>query len=123
MSQVGLTIDGVQVTARSGVSLLEAARGAGIYIPGLCSHPSLPLARGKVGLPAIWRDGQVLRSSGSESLEFQGCGLCLVELNGELVSACSTHAEEGIQIQSSTAKVIPKRQEPLFEIRADPPPP
>src|SRR3989337_2692557 len=111
MSQVGLTIDGAQVTARSGVSLLEAARSAGIYIPGLCSHHSLPLARGKVGLPAIWRDGQVLRSSGSESLEFQGCGLCLVELNGELVSACSTHAEEGIEVQGGQGKGITRRQE------------
>src|SRR3989304_8527049 len=103
MSQVGLPIDGAQVTARSGVSLLEAARSAGIYIPGLCSHPSLPLARGKVGLPAIWRDGQVLRSGGSESLEFQGCGLCLVEVNGELVLACSAHGQKGVPIPRATA--------------------
>ncbi|MEK7334376.1 MAG: 2Fe-2S iron-sulfur cluster-binding protein, partial [Candidatus Binatota bacterium] len=48
MSQVGLTIDGAQVRTRSSATLLEAARSAGIYIPGLCSHPSLPLARGKV---------------------------------------------------------------------------
>ncbi len=116
-----MSIDGTQVRVPSGASLLEAARTSGIYIPGLCSHPSLPLARGKIGLPSIWRDDQVLRSSGFESLEFQGCGLCLVELNGELVSACSTRAEEGIQVQSATPKVIAKRQERLSEILADHP--
>ncbi|MFQ5874088.1 MAG: FAD-dependent oxidoreductase, partial [Dehalococcoidia bacterium] len=121
MSQVDLSIDGTQVRAPSGASLLEAARNAGIYIPGLCSHPSLPPARGKVGLPSIWREGQVLRSSGSESLEFQGCGLCRVELNGELVSACSTPAEEGLRVQSATAKVLAKRQDRLAEILADHP--
>src|SRR3990167_8028170 len=94
MSQVGLTIDGTQVTAQSGASLLEAARGAGIYIPGLCSHPSLPPTRGKTALPAIWRDGQVVQGDASGSVEFNGCGLCSVEVDGELVSACATRSEE-----------------------------
>lgn len=116
-----MSIDGTQLRVPSGASLLDAARNAGIYIPGLCSHPSLPLARGKRGAPSIWREGQVLQSSNGESLEFQGCGLCQVELNGELVSACSTPAENGLTIQSATAKVLAKRQNRLAEILADHP--
>lgn len=121
MSQVALTIDGASVTARSGASLLEAARGAGIYIPGLCSHPSLPTARGKVALPAIWRDGQTIQASPSESMECHGCGLCLVELDGELVPACATSANEGLKVQSQTPKVKAGRQDRLAEILADHP--
>ena len=37
-----LTIDGIEVEARDGNTILEAADGAGIYIPRLCSHPDLP---------------------------------------------------------------------------------
>ena len=121
MSQVGLTIDGTQVEAPPGVSLLEAARSAGIYIPALCSHPSLPPARGKVGLPEIWRNGQIVQGSPSDTMEFQGCGLCLVELNGELVPACATSAGEGLQVLSESPKVKAGRQDRLAEILADHP--
>ena len=121
MSQVSLTIDGAQVTAQSGASLLEAARSAGLYIPGLCSHPSLPPARGKTALPAIWRDGHVIQGDVSGSMEFGGCGLCSVEVDGELVSACATSAGEGLQVQSQTPRAKARRQERLAEILADHP--
>jgi NADPH-dependent glutamate synthase beta subunit-like oxidoreductase len=118
MTQVALTIDGAQVTARSGASLLEAARGAGVYIPGLCSHPSLPVARGRVGLPAVWRDGQAINGSAAE---FSGCGLCSVELDGKVVPACSTPVQEGLRVQSASSEVKAKRQDRLAEILADHP--
>jgi bidirectional [NiFe] hydrogenase diaphorase subunit len=41
MSQVTLTIDGKAVTAEEGMTLLEAARSAGIDIPTLCQHDKL----------------------------------------------------------------------------------
>src|SRR5574341_994302 len=121
MNQVVLTIDGAQVTAQSGGSLLEAARSAGIYIPGLCSHPSLPPARGKIGLPAIWRDGQVIQGNASGAIEFDGCGLCSVEVDGELVPACATSAREGLKVQSQSPRVKAQRQERLAQILADHP--
>src|SRR5512145_2054582 len=111
MSPVSLVIDNVPVTTRSNASILEGARNAGIYIPGLCSHPSLPLARGKVGLPAIWRNGQIVQGNIAESMEFPGCGLCLVEADGELVQACSTSAREGLQVRSQTLEIKAQRQD------------
>ena len=39
---VKLSIDGKDVKAPAGVSLLSAASAAGIYIPALCAHPDLP---------------------------------------------------------------------------------
>ena len=41
MSQVVLTIDGKQVNAEEGMTVLEAARSAGITIPTLCQHDKL----------------------------------------------------------------------------------
>jgi hypothetical protein len=39
---ITLTIDGLEIQARDGATVLEAADAAGIYIPRLCSHPALP---------------------------------------------------------------------------------
>jgi len=41
MSEVTLTIDGKQVKAEEGTTVLEAAKSAGIYIPTLCTHEKL----------------------------------------------------------------------------------
>ncbi|MDP2932323.1 MAG: 2Fe-2S iron-sulfur cluster-binding protein, partial [Chloroflexota bacterium] len=36
MDEIRLTIDGQEVRARKGMTVLEAAQSAGIYIPTLC---------------------------------------------------------------------------------------
>jgi NADH dehydrogenase/NADH:ubiquinone oxidoreductase subunit G len=38
---VSLTINGQRVVVGEESTILEAARGAGIYIPTLCHHPDL----------------------------------------------------------------------------------
>lgn len=69
-----LTINGQEVEAREGQSVLDAALDAGIFIPHLCKHPDLEA----VG----------------------GCRLCMVEVDGgeEPVCACKTPAREGMQV-------------------------
>ena len=63
-------IDGKEILAAEGDTILSASLAAGVYIPNLCSHPSL-------------------KSSGE-------CKLCTVELDGELVTACTTEARDGM---------------------------
>lgn len=69
-----LTINGQQVEATEGQSVLDAALEAGIFIPHLCKHPDLEA----VG----------------------GCRLCMVEVDGaeEPVCACKTKVREGMQV-------------------------
>lgn len=69
-----ITIDGNEITARDGQSVLEAALEAGVFIPHLCSHPDLE-AKG-------------------------GCRLCAVEIEGVegAVPACKTMAEPGMKV-------------------------
>lgn len=69
-----ITIDGKEIEAGEGQSVLDAALDAGIFIPHLCSHPDLE-AKG-------------------------GCRLCSVEIEGgsEAVPACKTMAKEGMKI-------------------------
>ena len=69
-----ISIDGREIEAREGQSVLDAALAAGIFIPHLCSHPDLE-AKG-------------------------GCRLCSVEIEGRegAVPSCMTPAEDGMKV-------------------------
>jgi predicted molibdopterin-dependent oxidoreductase YjgC len=56
LDTIKLTINGRDITAKKGVTVLEAALGAGIYIPTLCYDPDLK--------------------------PYGGCRLCVVEIEG-----------------------------------------
>ena len=74
-----IIIDGRTVEAAEGVSVLDAALAAGIYIPNLCRHPSLE---------AIGE-----------------CKLCTVEIGGEMVTACTTTVEEGMVVTTRNPEI------------------
>ncbi|MBI3953548.1 MAG: molybdopterin-dependent oxidoreductase [Chloroflexi bacterium] len=78
---VALTIDGKVVQARADQSIVEAARDAGIYIPTLCSHPSMK--------------------------SFGTCRVCTVQIGGAdtLVPGCVTPVAQGMVVQTSTPEV------------------
>ena len=78
MTQVKLTIDGRQVIADDGKTILEAALENGIYIPHLCYHENL-------------------NPNG-------GCRLCVVEQEGVdgVVTACSVKVKEGMVINTKS---------------------
>ncbi|QWT17682.1 FAD-dependent oxidoreductase [Collinsella sp. zg1085] len=71
-----LTIDGHEIEAEVGQSVLDAALAAGIFIPHLCKHPDL----GAVG----------------------GCRLCMIEIAGQegAVCACKTAVADGMVVDS-----------------------
>ena len=83
MSEIHLQIDGKEIEAREGMTVLEAAQGAGISIPTLCHH---------------------------EKLEpFGACRVCIVEVESrgwaKLVVSCIYPVEEGLIVRTRTDKV------------------
>jgi NADH dehydrogenase/NADH:ubiquinone oxidoreductase subunit G len=93
MTQIRMQIDGKEVKATQGMTVLEAARGAGIPIPTLCHH---------------------------EKLEpFGGCRLCMVEVESggwsRLVVSCVYLAEEGLVVRTRSEK-IDKIRKVLLEL-------
>ncbi|MBS7624953.1 MAG: 2Fe-2S iron-sulfur cluster-binding protein [Candidatus Bathyarchaeia archaeon] len=78
---VKLKIDGVEVTANEGETILSAAKRAGIKIPALC-----------------YLDG--LSSYG-------GCRLCIVEVKGSprLFPACTTPVSNGMEVTTDSPKL------------------
>lgn len=73
MANMKLWIDGIEIEAKEGQSVLDAALDAGIYIPHICSHPDL---------------------------EPQGgCKLCVVEIDGAApTTSCTTAAADGMHV-------------------------
>ncbi len=83
MSEILVQIDGKEVKAREGMTILEAAQSAGISIPTLCHH---------------------------EKLEpFGGCRLCIVEVQvgdwTKRVVACVYLVEENLVVTTRSEKI------------------
>jgi len=119
MASIKLTINDIEVEAEQGQTVLQAAQSAGIYIPALCAHPDLPPAPGLKAEEKIYLGGQVYETSGPVA-EYQGCRLCLVEIQGsnELLTSCDLMAKDGMVIHTDTARVQEQRRENLKAILA-----
>lgn len=86
MEMINLTINGQNVTAPAGSTILETARKNGIYIPTLCYD---------------------------EAVEVYGaCGLCVVEAEGvpKLLRSCSAKISEGMVINTESERVVKSRK-------------
>ena len=83
MPEYRLKVDGKDVTATEGMTLLEACRAAGIFIPTLCYHEDLK--------------------------PHGGCRLCMVEAEGKggkrLVAACVHPVEEDLVVQTRSPRI------------------
>ncbi|MBN1375282.1 MAG: formate dehydrogenase subunit alpha [Dehalococcoidia bacterium] len=86
-----LTINGKQVSAAAGKTVLEAAKQAGIYIPTLCYHPSLK--------------------------PYGGCRLCIVEIDGlrGYPTSCTTPVQDNMVVRTDTPAVKELRKN-IFEL-------
>ena len=94
---VRLTIDSQEVEARAGMTVLEAAQSAGIYIPTLCADPDLE--------------------------PYGGCRLCVVEIENMrgLPTACTTPAADGMVVHTETEAVSEVRRTVVELLIADHP--
>ena len=115
---VCIRLDGKEVRAKAGSSILQAAREAGIYIPALCSHPDLPPLEGCKSSDFVFRGSEMLGGSAPPE-NAKGCQLCLVEVEGKgIVTSCTTEAAEGMVVRTETPLVKDGRSRNLVPILA-----
>ena len=83
---VGLTIDGVAVSAPAGTSVMRAAAEAGIKIPKLCATDTLQ--------------------------SFGSCRMCMVAIKGQkgFPASCTTPVAEGMVVNTQTDKLAGLRR-------------
>ncbi|MFC2071978.1 FAD-dependent oxidoreductase [Chloroflexota bacterium] len=111
-----LIINGVEVEASEGETIIAAARRAGVYIPGLCAHPDLLPAVGTEPHQVIFQGRNSLANSGSHE-HFDGCQLCLVEVENEgAVLACNTPVGANMVVHTNTPQIQELRQQKLANI-------
>ena len=86
---VNITINGKQIAAREGSTILEAARENGIIIPSLCFLKGVN--------------------------EIGACRVCVVEIEGSdrLSASCNTVVREGMVIRTNTERAIRARRNNL----------
>ena len=108
-------INGESIEAEEGKTILEVALENGIYIPNLCYHPNVSPAPGKQGISAVYRgEGKIEGEEG----EYDGCGLCLVSADGEIVKACIYKVRDGLKVETESDEVKAQRQRDLSKILA-----
>ena len=83
---INLTINGKQITAPEGSTILEAARANGIDIPTLCYDKAVEI--------------------------YGACGLCVVEAEGipKLLRSCSAKCTEGMVVNTESDRVVQSRK-------------
>ncbi len=81
-----IKIDGVEIQAAPGTTILEAAESVGIEIPTLCHDKRIE--------------------------EYGACGICVVEVAGipKLLRSCSTKISDGMEISTNSERVIKSRK-------------
>jgi [NiFe] hydrogenase diaphorase moiety small subunit len=82
--KITFTIDGVEISAERGQTIMQAADAAGIYIPRLCAL-------------------DILVPHGS-------CRVCTVLVNGRPQSACTQPVAPGIVVENNSEKVVKIRK-------------
>jgi NADPH-dependent glutamate synthase beta subunit-like oxidoreductase/Na+-translocating ferredoxin:NAD+ oxidoreductase RNF subunit RnfB len=119
METVKLYINDTEVEAAQGLSILEAARKNDIYIPSLCYHPDLPPSRKLKATDVVYRGNEKIVGDEPQK-EFEGCNLCLVEVEGQqdLVPACDSIVAGGMKVFTDTQRVLEARREKLMRILA-----
>ena len=117
-NEVTITIDNQEVHCQEGTSILKAADAAGIYIPRLCDHPDLPPGPGTKADSQVYRNGEiVIGDNDPKSAAYQGCNLCVVEIEGRgIIQSCATLVEDGMVIHSNAAAVKELRKNNLARI-------
>ncbi|MDH5783901.1 MAG: 2Fe-2S iron-sulfur cluster-binding protein, partial [Candidatus Bathyarchaeota archaeon] len=119
METVKLYINDTEVDVAQDTSILEAARKNEIYIPSLCYYPDLTPSRRLKATDVIYRGNEKIVGDEPQK-EFEGCNLCLVEVEGQpdLVPACDTFVAEGMKVFTDTERIAEARREKLTLILA-----
>ena len=78
------SLDGVDIEFSEGDTIMDAALRAGAYIPHLCHNP--------------------------EFTPHGSCRVCVVEVNGRQVSACTQPAAAGLEVDNASDAIVEERR-------------
>jgi Fe-S-cluster-containing hydrogenase component 2 len=133
---VRVTLDGEPAEVVRNRPLIEVAREHGSYVPGWCHHPGMrpaveldpndevyrdldgPTPKHALGVGAL--DDDAVGPEGDavegEAAAYDGCGMCTIEVDGELVRACETRASAEMEIRTATDEAHERQAAAMAEL-------
>ncbi len=112
-----IVVDGKEIEVEKG-RLVDVLVNSGFYVPNLCHHPNVSPASKVKGRDAVFRGKEKINGTVGD---YDGCGLCYVKINGNLVKACEVDVEEGMNIITKDDEIERIRKENLAKILANHP--
>lgn len=130
---VTVTIDGEDVEATPNRPVIDVAREAGSYVPGWCHHPSSRPASELEASEVVYRPGDdhtitpprspdddTARHGeaiwGDAGADYDGCDMCIVEVDGELVRGCETRVSAGMAVETATDAARERQHDAMAEL-------
>jgi len=105
---VTLTIDGQQITVPAGLTVVDAARRAGVEIPVFCYHPKMePVGMCRMCLVEI---GRPMRDRATGEFLREEDGSIKIQWGRKLETACTARVSEGMVVRTTTEKVQEARK-------------
>ncbi len=83
--KITFSLDGKEITATKGQTIMQAADEAGVYIPRLCAMKDL--------------------------LPIGSCRVCVVKVNGKYQASCTQPVEAGIVVENDIKEIIERRKQ------------
>ncbi len=83
--KITFSLDGKEITASAGQTIMQAADEAGVYIPRLCAMKDL--------------------------LPIGSCRVCVVKVNGRYQASCTQPVEAGAKVENETKEIIERRKQ------------
>lgn len=113
---IEISINDQTIETEADRTILEVALNAEIYIPHLCYHPQLDSSSDIGSIKTVYQGG--LAHYGQEGRSFDGCKLCLVQIQGRegLFQSCKTIAEDGMSVRTDSDELQRAREENLATI-------
>ncbi|MGI6488220.1 MAG: 4Fe-4S binding protein [Syntrophomonadaceae bacterium] len=87
---ISVIVNGINVTVPGSYTVMQAAALAGFEIPSLCNHPDLQVQ--------------------------DRCKICVVDINGELKTACTETVAPGMIVKTFTPRVLEEKRKNLKQI-------
>lgn len=133
---VEITLNSEVETVQRNRPLIEVARENGSYVPGWCHHPGMrpasqlnptdevyrsqetPTPKPALGVSALDEDevGREGVAIEGDAEAYDGCEMCMVEVDGEIVRACETRASAGMEVRTETDDVRERQEAAMAEL-------
>ncbi|MEW6456234.1 MAG: FAD-dependent oxidoreductase [Acidobacteriota bacterium] len=117
MKSITIKINDIEIETREGITVLQAAYEANLYIPCLCFHPDFTTHGDLKPNDRVYRGEECIENDNSKKA-YENCGLCIGTLKGVegYVSLSNLYVSDGMVVYTNTDEINRIRKNNLGSI-------